>query len=317
MPDRREFLTGGVASGALLSLPAPASALAASPSSALLLEFRRLAARVVVIEAIDPLEPFYAIEDAGVQFDFKTLEPFLNAATERHRVAIAAYMPELSSISCQIWATPAADWAEIVARAELAKFWNRGEGYEDHHGYDDSFANMRLIDAVLAVAAADPPGQSRMPIPPFDPPPALLEWREFDAQKARLFAIRDQTTEEHFKDIELQCRLETAVLKETATCWGDIVVRAELMSWRRRGHLAGCCWLRLDDDDGRHCNHRSFAELLTAILRLGNCPPLADVDDICWRREARAYRAKSRLRHAAVKALRKTWRARFDRASAA
>jgi hypothetical protein len=327
MPDRREFLTGavGVAVGSLVALPAPACAQAAPLAfrpSALLLEHRRLAALVLAIEAIEPLDPYYALEAAGTHLTMTTaLEAELEAVTARHRARVDAHMPALASISRQIWATPAATWDDIVARAELAAFWDRhGLGYEDFHGYDDPFADMRLIDAVLAVAAAHPPPQSRTPIPPFDPPPALLEWRLLDVQRARVLAIRDWTTEEKFNNSEAQYRLEFAVLKEPATCWADIVVRAELMSWRRRSSLPGQCWSRIDvRDDGVHGNQRSLAELLTAILRLGNCPPLADVDEIGWERRARPIvekaRAKSRLYHTEVKALRKDWLA-LDRATA-
>jgi hypothetical protein len=79
-------------------------------------------------------------------------------------------------VSRQIWATPAVTWSDIAARGELAKFWNRdGLGYQDHHGYDDAFADMRLIDDVLAVPVAS------AAVPVFVPPPALHAWRRLDA----------------------------------------------------------------------------------------------------------------------------------------
>jgi hypothetical protein len=48
------------------------------------------------------------------------------------------------------------------------------------------------------------------------------------------------------------------------------------MGWRRCDTRA-----QIDDDDiGIHLPHRSIAELLLAILQLGNCPPLPDSHDI-------------------------------------
>jgi hypothetical protein len=290
MHTRREALTGAAAC-AMLALRAPTQALAtrteplAFQPSALLLEFRRLATRVCAIECVDPLEPFYALD--GVRFE--SIEPLLEDATNQHRAAIAAYMPDLSSISRTIWSKPAAAWEDIVARAELAKFWKRnGLGYEDHHGYDNAFADMRLIDDVLAVAEARPKLGG---VAPFDAPTKLIEWRRLDEERTQMFSVRDWTDEEQTESMRRQCRLESALVDgNPASCWSDIVIRAELTSWRRRGSLEGCCWIRLDaeDDHSRFCDQRSFAELLTAILRLGNCPPLADVDDICRRRTARA-----------------------------
>jgi hypothetical protein len=106
-----------------------------------------------------------------------------------------------------------------------------------------------------------------------------------------LFAARDWTDREQTESMRRQCRLESALVDgKPASRW------SELTSWRRRGSLEGCGWIRPDaeDDRARFCDKRSFAELLTAILRLGNCPPLADVDDICRRRAARERAATLR-----------------------
>jgi hypothetical protein len=244
---RRDVLAGAAGLAATLALPAPVRALAAPLTyrpSLLLFEFRRRAAEVLAIEAMDPHDPM-----------------------------VAPRLPELAAVSRQIWSTPAITFSSISARAELAKFWNRhGLGYQDYHGYDDEFANMRLIDAVLVVPTVPES------IPPFDPPPALLEWRRLDAEWARRYALRKPTLKEQFANSDAMYRCEDEALKNPATCWADIVVRAELTSARRRSYIPeDCCWIRLDadDDQTRFTSKRAFAELLNAIRRLGACPPFA------------------------------------------
>jgi hypothetical protein len=97
-------------------------------------------------------------------------------------------------VAREIWATPATTWGDIVARAEVAKFWNRGDGNADHHGYDHSLCAMRLIDTVRLVDKLQP--ELRSFLPPFDAPPALVKWRRLHVEENELYALRDLTREE-------------------------------------------------------------------------------------------------------------------------
>ncbi len=307
--SRRDVLAGAAGLAAASVLPAPVIALAPPPvrPCALLLEHRRRAAQVVAIEAVDAFEPLYELEAAGLLpsgMSSDEIAAMVDQYTSPRTAAVEAHSRALAPVARSIWATPASTWEDIVDRAELAKFWNRhGLGYADHHGYDDIHAEMRLIDAVRVVALR-PTAQD---FPAFDPPPALLEWRRLHAEEHGLYALRDLTADESERYRSARFHLEfRRLLKEPAdsSTWGDVVVRAELM-----GRRNSSCWLK--DNEGFHCEHRAFAELLTAILRLGNCPPPMDSHDIWWERMNRPavekHRAKTRVYHAEVTARRKDW----------
>lgn len=310
-PSRRAVLTSAVSLTAATALPGPAAALErplAVQMSALLLEHRRRAAVVLAIEAVDALEPLYKLDAPGLLPTGMTsdeVEALIDQYTSPRDAAIAAHLRVLAPIAREIWATPAATWADIVARAEVVKFWNRGEGYADHHGYDHCLCEMRLIDTVLLVDKLQP--ELRSFLPAFDAPPALVEWRRLHVEEHELYALRDLTDEENDRYRSARFHLEyRRLLKEPAdsSTWVDVVVRAELMG---RGNSRS--WL---DHEGLHCEHRAFAELLAAILRLGNCPPRPDSSDIYWERTNHELwetaRAKSRVYHEEVVGLRKAYR---------
>lgn len=277
MLNRRDVLTTAAAVGATLALPAPAQATATAPlafqSSALLLEFRRLADLVIAMEASDPLEPLYALEAAGLlpsSMTSEEVEALANPYTAPHTAAIERQLAALAAVSRQIWARPASSWQDIVDRAELAKFWNRnGLGYAEYHGYDDSHADMRLIDAVRVVALR-PASQVAASFPAFEAPPALLEWRQLDQERAALLAEREWTRDEQTDFRSCEFHLEHALLKEPADSmtWTDIVVRAEITYRWRQNCRKDCSWISLDDEDDktRFTHQRAFAELVIAIF---------------------------------------------------
>jgi hypothetical protein len=235
MPDtsRRSVLAGaaGLAASPMLRLPAAAcgaSPLAFQPS-ALLLEHRRRAAQVIAIEAVDALEPLFKLDAAGLLPTGMTSDEvgaLVDQYTSPRDAAVEAHMRGLAPLAREIWATPAATWADIVARAELAKFWNRGDGYADHHGYDDSLCDMRLIDTVRAVNKLQP--ELHAFLPAFDPPAALVEWRRLHVEEHELYALRDLTREEKDRFFSERVHLEFRRLLagQTESCaFIHIVVR--------------------------------------------------------------------------------------------
>ena len=191
--SRRTILTTAAGLAAASTIPVPAAALASSRAvqvSAFLLEHRRLAAKVIAIEAFDPLEPLYKLDAAGLLPPNMTgdeVEALAEPYTTPHRAAIEAHRRLLAPVARKILATPATCWSDIVARAELAKFWKRGDGYADHHGYDHSLCGMRLIDTVLLVDKLQP--ELHAFLPSFEPPAALLEWRRLHVEELSLIHI--------------------------------------------------------------------------------------------------------------------------------
>ena len=289
MQTRRDVLTTALAASAALALPAPAQVLATPTapltfqSSPLLLEFRHIADLVIAMEAIDPLEPLYALDAAGLlpSSTSEEVEALANPYATPHTAAIESYLAALAPLARQIWARPASSWQDIVDLAELAKFWNRGSGYAEYHGYDDTHADMRLIDAVRVVALR--PASQVASFPTFEAPPVLLEWRQLDQERAALLAEREWTRDEQTDFRSREFHLERALLKEPADSmtWTDVVVRAEITCRWRQNCRKGCSWILLDDEDDktRFTHQRAFAELAIAILELARCPARAELDD--------------------------------------
>jgi hypothetical protein len=269
-PTRRQILTGAACLAAKTALPLPATAfgvtdgqLPFTPSS-LLLEHRRRAPVVLALKAVDPLTELYALDVAGllpVNMTSDEVEALAAPLEAPHRAAIQAQLPALAAVSRAIWATPASSWADIVARAELVAFWRHPLSDEDYHGYDDPRADKKLVEAVMAVAVEDrghwPSGT---PLPAFEPPPLLLEHRRADDEWSRRYAAGEG---ERTANFVRRCLTERALLEASTPgrSWSDVVVRAELSSYRRRTGTPA----QFDHDDlGRHQPHRSYAELINA-----------------------------------------------------
>ena len=112
--------------------------------------------------------------------------------------------------------------------------------------------------------------------------------------------------------------IERALLNKPAVTWADIAIRAELTAHHRND----CeptervpVWIPGEEpdpkDDWRLCDHSAFAELLRAVMTLGNCVWPIDLSEVYWEQTNRELweraRAKSRVRHAEVVALRKAY----------
>ena len=239
-------------------------------------------------------------------------EAFL--AEHEQQVAAAQQEPldALAEISRQMWSTPATTFGDIVARAELVSFWGRPLSDEDWNGYEAQFAEKKLVDALLAVAVEG----CASALPAFEPPPLLIDYRHLDALWEQRWLEGEPTNDERFKHIDATYRLERALLKKPASCWADIAMRAELTAHHRNDCRPTSSVFSVSIDDGGmlFCPHHSFAELLLAVMRLGNCVWPIDNSDVVWEHAHRElwakHRAKSRVYHAEVMALRKDWRNR-------
>ena len=315
-PSRRTILASAASLAAAAAVPAPVAALLAPlPAdlfrpSALLLEHRRLAACVAAIEAIDPLEHLYAMDAAGLlphTLTSEEIEAITDPPLARQRAAINAHMPGLVAVSRAIWATPAASWHDVVARAELVAFWGRPLFDEDDHGHDVRFAEKKLVDAIASVATTR---GAYTPLPAFEPPPLLLEYRSLDERWERQWLQGNPTSDERLQHIMAKYQLEFALLERPATCWADTAIRAELTAHHRRDCDEESGWL---EQWGNPDLHDAFAELLVAVMRLGHCVWPIDISEVYWEQTNcelwERARAKSRVRHAEVVALRKAWHA--------
>jgi hypothetical protein len=178
------------------------------------------------------------------------------------------YNVAVAAVDRRIWATPAASYDDILARAELAEFWNRGWDYYDHHGYEDCFANKRLADCVLIDRPERPLTLA------FEPPAPLLERRRLNREWCRRYGphTTNADREQHFHaTFEIDQALLAAITP--ARSWSDVVIRAEL----HMGHGAPSgMWRTFDEERGDDCRllkQRSFGEFLVAILALGGVPP--------------------------------------------
>jgi hypothetical protein len=280
--SRRTVLTSTAALAAGAG-SAPAFALASSVQpSALLEEHRRRAERFFALEAhhqqLDDAE-FKVLEETfpadGLFEEVEAAFAGCDRQREPRERQLQAVKSHVGAIDRRIWAILASTYDDILARAELAAFWNRGWGYTDHHGYEETYADKRLGDCVLIDRPARPSDLT------FEPPALLLDYRRIQEEWCRDYplcksraeqnALRDQ----HFEDsFEVERKLLGTVAP--ARSWSDIVVRAELTQYHRRNMLN--TWAHFDNDNARRrqdcrlLDHRSYAELLTAILALGGVP---------------------------------------------
>ena len=168
-PTRRSVMLTGAASSLTASVLAAEADQALTVSdnpTSLLAEHRRRAARYFALEAhykrlddiaydavVGSFPPDYVAEtDEEVQAAFADYD----RDRKSHQRLLDAAKTHVGEIDRRIWAIPAATWDDIVFRAELAEFWNRGWRLLDHHGYDDPFADRRLADAILVDQPARP-----------------------------------------------------------------------------------------------------------------------------------------------------------------
>lgn len=285
--SRRSVMLAGVISAAgLAAAGAPAAESEtvftfSDEPSALLAEHRRRAARFLSLEAYDRLLDDRAYDAVIASFPPDTEEADAAfAAHDRDRQPRARLLTvaksHVADIDRRIWASPASTYDDIVARAELAEFWNLGWGFHDHHGYEDVFADRRLADAILIDQLPSP---SSLAVEP----PALIHdyrrqqdaWTRYDHERARTRLAHHEAVTAHFEACHA---IESALLGSVtpARSWSDIVIRAELTQYHRRNMLC-TQWAEFDNKRARsrNCdllNHRSYAELLTAVLALGGVP---------------------------------------------
>lgn len=286
--SRRSIMRAGFAGAAGLAASGMTAAeaktaftLSDEPSS-LLAEHRQRAARFFNLEArsrhlddiayqaiVGSLPSDYVVEDYEATFaDYDR-----DRKTREHQLAVAK--SHVADIDRRIWAIPAATWDDIVARAELAEFWNRGWGFHDHHGYEDAYADRRLADAILI---DQPPRPSSLAV---EPPALIHDYRRQKEAWNRDYHERPRTRLAHHQLLTAHLKvcyaIENALLDSVtpARSWSDIVIRAELTQYRRNNML-GTSWTRCDKEreqsDCSLLDHRSYEEFFTSILALGNVP---------------------------------------------
>lgn len=281
-------LTAGLAAGGAAALPAGAETTFtfSDEPSALLAEHRRRAGRYSSLEAHYQQLHDIAYEEIDASFpsDYgPETEAQVDAAFaafdrgRQHRLRqLDVAKSHVADIDRRIWAIPASTYDDIVARAELAAFWNRGWGFHDHHGYDDDFADRRLADAILI---DQPPRPSSLAV---EPPALILDYRREQEAWKRDYHERPRTRLAHHNAVMAHFKachaIEQALLDSVtpAHSWSDIVIRAELTQYYRRNMLC-TQWAEFDNNRARsrNCdllNHRSYAELLTGVLALGGVP---------------------------------------------